>query len=82
MPKAYVMMNCDLGAKKQVISSLKKIHSITNAFGAFGTYDIITKLESSNEQSIRSGISKGMRKIAGIKSTMTINIINNKGFSR
>lgn len=72
----------EVGKDDYVISNLKNIPSITNAFGAFGTYDITTKLESSNEQSIRSDISKGMRKIAGIKSTMTINIINNRGFSR
>ena len=72
MSKAYVLIVNDTGTEDSVISNLNKIPSITNAFGTFGTYDILTKLESPNEQVIQNDISNGIRKISNIRSTLTL----------
>ena len=72
MSKAYVLIVNETGTEDSVISNLKRIQSITNAFGTFGTYDILTKLESSNEQIIQNDISNGIRKISDIRSTLTL----------
>jgi DNA-binding Lrp family transcriptional regulator len=72
MAKAYVLIMNESGKEDSVISNLRNIPSITTAFGAFGTYDILTKLESSNEENIQQDISKGIRKIVNIRSAMTL----------
>ncbi len=72
MEKAYVLIVNESGTEDSVISNLNHIPSITNAFGTFGTYDILTKLESSDEQTIRHDISNGIRKISNIRSTLTL----------
>ena len=72
MSKAYVLIVNKSGTEDSVISSLSNIPSITNAFGTFGTYDILTKLESPDEQKIQQDITNGIRKISNIRSTLTL----------
>ena len=70
--KAYVLIVNESGKEDSVISNLKNISSITNAFGTFGSYDILTKLKSSDEKDIQNDISNGIRKISNIRSTLTL----------
>ena len=82
MSKAYVLIVNDTGTENSIISNLNRIPSITNAFGTFGTYDILTKLESPNEQVIRDDISNGIRKISNIRSTLTLLVDKKPGISK
>ncbi|MEK0347525.1 MAG: Lrp/AsnC ligand binding domain-containing protein [Nitrosopumilus sp.] len=80
MVKAYVLIINESGTEDSVISNLKNIPSITDAFGTFGTWDILTKLVSSNEENIQHDISKGIRKISNIRSTLTLLVDEKLGF--
>ena len=80
MLKAYVLIINESGTEDSVISNLKNIPSITDAFGTFGTWDILTKLVSSNEEDIQHDISKGIRKISNIRSTLTLLVDEKLGF--
>ncbi len=82
MVKAYVLILNESGTEDSVISNLNQIPSITNAFGTFGSYDILTKLESSDEQKIQHDISKGIRKISNIRSTLTLLVDKKPGISK
>lgn len=72
MVKAYVLMNCDLGSEKIVISSLKEIEDVKEAHGTLGLYDIILKIESESEEKIREIVTGIIRKMPKIHSTMTL----------
>ena len=72
MAKAYVLLNCDLGSEKNVISSLKEIDGITEAHGTLGLYDVIAKIESDSEETIRDIVTSSIRKMPKIHSTMTL----------
>ncbi len=72
MTKAYVLIVSKSGKENSIISNLKNIPSITNAFGAFGTYDILTKVETSDVQKINHDILNGIRKISNIRATLTL----------
>jgi DNA-binding Lrp family transcriptional regulator len=78
--KAYVLIVNETGTEDSVISNLKNIPSITDAFGTFGTWDILTKLVSSNEENIQHDISNGIRKISNIRSTLTLLVDEKLGF--
>ncbi len=82
MVKAYVLIVNDSGTEDSVISNLNHIPSITTAFGTFGIYDILTILESSDEENIQHDISKGMRKISNIRSTLTLLVDKKSGISK
>jgi len=82
MVKAYVLIVNESGTEDSVISNLNNIPTITDAFGTFGTYDILTKLVSSNEENIQHDISNGIRKISNIRSTLTLLVDEKLGFSK
>jgi DNA-binding Lrp family transcriptional regulator len=72
MAKAYVVMTCDLGSETSIIESLKKIEGVKEAHGILGLYDLIVHIELDSEKEIQDTITKIVRKIPKIKSTMTM----------
>ena len=82
MVKAYVLIVNESGTEDSVISNLNNIPTITDAYGTFGTYDILTKLVSSDEQDIQNDISNGIRKISNIRSTLTLLVDKKLGISK
>ena len=77
MAKAYVLIVNESGTEDSVISNLNTIETVKEAHGTFGSYDILTKLESNDEQKIQKDISNKIRKIQNIRSTLTL-IVNEK----
>mgnify|MGYP000100175606 CR=1 FL=1 len=82
MAKSYVLIVNESGTEDSVISSLNTIPSITDVYGTFGSYDLLTKLESDSEQDIQDDISKKIRKTSNIKSTLTLLVDKKPGFSK
>lgn len=71
MVKSYVLMNCNLGAEKEIVSSLKKIKGVKEVHGTLGLYDIVAQIESDTEDKIRD-VTGTIRKMPKIHSTMTL----------
>jgi len=82
MVKAYVLIVNESGTEDSIISNLNNIPTITDAFSTFGTYDILTKLVSSDEQNIQYDISNGIKKISNIRSTLTLLVDKKLGISK
>jgi DNA-binding Lrp family transcriptional regulator len=72
LSKAYVLINCDLGSEKNVISSLKEVEDVKEAHGTLGLYDIILKIESESEEKITKIVTQIIRKMPKIHSTITL----------
>ena len=72
MATAYVLINCELGAEESVISELKPIEGVVEVHGTFGAYDILAKVELSLVEALRETITWKIRKIAKIRSTLTL----------
>ena len=72
MTTAYVLINCDLGSEEKVISELKLIEGVTEVHGTFGASDILSKVEAEWVEKLRETITWKIRKIAKIRSTLTL----------
>jgi DNA-binding Lrp family transcriptional regulator len=72
LAKAYVLITCESGSEDYVLSSLRSIDSVKFATGVFGTYDILSKLEASSEDTLRDIITKKIRKLPRIRATYTL----------
>ncbi len=72
MPTAFVLINCTLGSEEEVVEKLKQIESVKEVSGTFGAYDILAKLETSNIEELRNGLSQQIRKIDKITGTLTL----------
>ena len=79
MTKAYVLLVNEPGTDDSVMSYLSNVSSVVDAFGTFGTYDVLIKLESFDEQKIQNDISNGIRKIPHIRSTLTLLVDKSPG---
>ncbi len=72
LTQAYILIVNESGTNDSVISNLRNFSSIVDAFGTFGTYDVLTKFESPDEQIIYNDISNDIRKITHIRSTLIL----------
>ena len=82
MTKAYVLLSNESGAENSIISNLQRIESVNEAYGSFGAYDIIAKLEGESSQKIENVISKQIRSIPKVRSTLTLPIFEKESFCK
>ena len=79
MAEAYVLVNCDLGAEEEIISGLKQIEQVKEVHGTFGAYDIIAKVQAESTDKLREAITWKIRKMAKIRSTLTLTVVGGQG---
>ena len=75
MAMAFVLINCELGVEKFVISELKEIETVREVRGVLGVYDILVKLEAGSLDELSKTITLKIRKVDKIRFTMTLNVI-------
>ncbi|KER06006.1 anthranilate phosphoribosyltransferase protein [Marine Group I thaumarchaeote SCGC AAA799-E16] len=80
LAQAYITIHCPKSQKEDIMDSLKSIATVTEAYAIIGNYEIICKIAAPTYNDISDIISNKIRKISGIQSTITSNIINNQGF--
>jgi DNA-binding Lrp family transcriptional regulator len=64
------------------MKSLNEIPEVIEADILVGNFEIICKIAAPTYMDISEIISKKIRRINGIKSTITINVVSNQGFSK
>ncbi|QLH75556.1 MAG: Lrp/AsnC ligand binding domain-containing protein [Methanomassiliicoccales archaeon] len=72
MPSAFVIINTDIGMESVVLQSLEAIEEIEMACVVYGVYDIVAKISAPDMESLERAISERLRKVAGIRSTLTL----------
>ncbi len=72
MEKAYILINCERGSERPVINQLKGLNDVKEVHGTFGIYDIIAKIESSKQETLKKIISGQIRNIDHVTSTLTL----------
>ena len=76
MEKAYVMINCELGAEGAITEEVKAIDCVKEVLGVFGNYDVIVKLECPTIEGISETIAKKIRKMEKVHCTTTLMCAN------
>lgn len=73
--QAYVVMYCDNGEEYPTLKNLSHIPEVKEADVVFGYYDVICKVEAPDEKTLDRIITKAIRTMPHIKSSMTLNVI-------
>ena len=76
MEKAYILIGCELGAEKEVAGKLLRLDKVKNAKIVYGDYDIVVEAETDTEAQMDNLITKKIRKIDKVRSTMTLGVVN------
>jgi DNA-binding Lrp family transcriptional regulator len=72
MPKAFVLMNAELGSEDSLVTELKKLDSVKEVYQVYGVYDIVAQVEADTMDKVKETITWKLRKLNGVKSTLTM----------
>ena len=76
MPKAFVLMNADLGSEDSIVKELKKLEGVKEVYQVYGVYDIVAQVEASTMERVKETITWKLRKLNGVKSTLTMIVMD------
>ena len=78
MPTAYILINYEIGTEDKILNRLRNLPGIVEVSEVNGIYDIIMKITSDNLDDIKETITKYIRTIKTIRSTMTLIVAEDK----
>ena len=73
MPTAYVLINYDIGTEEKFLDKLKNVTGVMEVNEVNGVYDIVAKIASDTLDSLNETITRHIKTIDTIRSTMTAN---------
>jgi DNA-binding Lrp family transcriptional regulator len=75
LPKAFVLINADLGAEDDLTSELKKITNVTEVHQVYGVYDLVAKVEADTTEKVKETITWRIRRLGKVRSTLTLIVV-------
>jgi hypothetical protein len=71
MSRAFVFLNCDIGAEKAILKEMNGINGVAKTMWLTGVYDIVAELSADSDKGI-SKIVRRFRSIANVRSCLTM----------
>jgi DNA-binding Lrp family transcriptional regulator len=75
MPIAFVLINAELGAETDLLNQLKNMESVKYVYVLYGAYDLVVKVEASDNETLKRTISNNIRQLKNVRSTLTMTVI-------
>lgn len=76
MPKAFVLINVESGFEDDVVKQLKSVQGVVEAYFSYGVYDIITKVKAETMEQLKDLVTKSVRTLPKVRSTLTLIIMD------
>lgn len=78
MPKAFCLINTEIGSEADVLGNLKKVNGVDEAFMVMGLYDIIAVVSSDTMDKLKKIVTWHIRRMNNIRSTTTMIVDESK----
>jgi DNA-binding Lrp family transcriptional regulator len=75
MPVAFVLINTEIGSEGEVLSELKRVEGVEEAYSVYGVYDIVAKVRAETMEKLKDIITWRIRRINKVRSTLTMIVI-------
>jgi len=75
MPIAFVLINSEIGSEDDVLSSLKRVPQVKEAYVVYGVYDIIAKVEADTMDKLKEVVTWHVRRLDKVRSTLTMIVV-------
>jgi DNA-binding Lrp family transcriptional regulator len=75
MVQAYILLNVEPGTEGTVLERLKGLNIVTEAYVAYGVYDLVIKLTADTMGELKDAVSHKIRTTDQVRSTVTLIII-------
>ena len=79
MPTAYVLINCGIYHKSEVITEISQLPGVLESAELSGAYDILVKLKLGTIEELKETIMGRLEKIRDVNSTVTLIAIEDTG---
>lgn len=73
---AYVLINLEPGVEGEVLELLRKVDAVEEAHRIYGVYDIIVKIKADNMDKLQEIVSRHVRSLDKVRSTLTMIVID------
>jgi DNA-binding Lrp family transcriptional regulator len=78
MASAFIFINCHFRFNDAVIEELDKLPFVSNVYRTSGIYDIIIRVNSLTEKTLRQNMIRDIRGIENVNSSVTMVIADEK----
>jgi DNA-binding Lrp family transcriptional regulator len=75
MPKAFVLINTEIGSESDVVKQLRSVEGVEEAYAVYGVYDIVAKISADSMDKLKEIVTWRIRKLDKVRSTLTMIII-------
>jgi len=75
MALCYVLLNVEPGSEEKVLGEVRKVANVKECHRVYGVYDMIAKVESSSMDSLKELVTWKIRRLEGVRSTLTAIVI-------
>lgn len=75
MVKALVLVTVDAGREDEAMNEICRVKEVKRVHQVYGVYDIIAEIEGSSLDEIREIVVGKIRRIPGVRSTVTMVVI-------
>jgi DNA-binding Lrp family transcriptional regulator len=75
MAQAYVLVNVEAGSEDIVLKQLKALDIVEEAYISYGIYDMVIKVKKDTMEGLKEALSKKIRTIEKVKSTLTLIVV-------
>lgn len=79
MKVAYVLINCQLGAERDVANILKDMPGVAEVHTVYGIYDMIAKVVADTTEELNRIITWKIRRLQNVRSTVTMIVFESFG---
>jgi DNA-binding Lrp family transcriptional regulator len=75
MALSYVMINVELGAEERLLKEVRNMANVKECHRLYGVYDMIAKVEADSMDRLKEIITWKIRRLDGVRSTLTTIVI-------
>ena len=72
MPRAFVLLNVDLGSEEEVLQEIKTIDGVLEAHRVYGVYDTVVVVEMDSTEKLKEVVTWKIRRLSKVRSTLTM----------
>ncbi|MHA1358085.1 MAG: Lrp/AsnC family transcriptional regulator [Candidatus Helarchaeota archaeon] len=76
MAIGFVTIKVQVGRVREILSQIRKIQNVIEAYSITGSYDIIIKIEGDNLEDVAKMIVTKIHEISGVQDTVTYLVID------
>jgi len=75
MPKAFVLINAEIGSEDEVVGELRKLANVKESYVVYGVYDIVAKVEAESMDKLKEIVTWKIRRLDKVRSTLTMIVV-------